>query len=170
MGSLLKRVLVDVLKAAEASRRASVWKSSKPVPAPPNVQNASRLSRKERLDTISGEMLGVGIPLINAGVLSPEFMAELIDDRFWGGVLLLSRLSLFEFVLLTELAFIKSSVRLFLVPRGLPARFDSLYTQRSPDAAHPAHGVPREHFTFARWQELQACRNFFARCSDATGV
>lgn len=163
MGSLPNRLLVDVFKAAEASRRASVGKSSNPVPAPPKVQKASRLSRKERLLTISGEILGVGIPLINAGVLRPEFMAEFIEERFCGGVLLLLRLSLLA------LAFIKSSVRLFFVPRGLPARFDSLYTQRSPDAAHPAHGVPLEHFTFARWQELQACRNFFARCSDETG-
>ncbi len=101
------------------------------------------------------------MPLINAGVLKPEFMAEFMG--FWGGVLLLSRRSL-----VLELAFIRSSVRLFFVPRGRPALFDSLYTQRSPDAAHPAQGVPREHFTFARWQELQACRNFLARCSPET--
>lgn len=70
-------------------------------------------------------MLGVGMPDVNAGVFNPEFMAEFIELCFWGGVRLLSRRDEESLELFVELAFMRSSVRLFLVPRGRPARFDS---------------------------------------------
>jgi hypothetical protein len=63
----------------------------------------------------------------------------------------------------------RSSVFLFLLPFGLPARFWNLYQQGNPFDTHREQGNPPEHLTLRWWQASHAERNFLVCCTQYGG-